>query len=217
MTKLIVIFRNFANAPKRSQIFIEFTFIWLNILKLVERRKSTFSYKISIFPPVAICHPRRWRHSPPPAIPLYTSAAYVCRIRTQNWPAQRIRNTVEGKKSRLTTVVCELLSALVEVYASLVRRAVLADRRWEQTTLWVPTETQRKLQILTSEFSNTRLQIFMPCISLPELREHRRTDAEIVPFVFKCFSQNNSRRQRQVYPRTGRKGSEGEQIYSSTL
>jgi len=131
----------------------------------------------------------------------------------------KIPNTVEGKKSRLTTVVCELLSALVEVYTSLVRRAVLADRRWEQTILWVPTETQTRLQILTSEFSNTRLQICMSCLSLPELRENRRT----VPMLrsshlsLNAFRETIAEGKGKVYPRTGREGPEGEQIYSSTL
>ena len=48
MTKLIVTFRNFANAPKI--VIFEF-FFWLRNLKSFERR-FFFKFKILIFPPI---------------------------------------------------------------------------------------------------------------------------------------------------------------------
>jgi len=56
----------------------------------------------------------------------------------------------------------------------------------------------------------------MPFLSFPELREHRRT----VPMLrsshlsLNAFRETITEGKGKVYPRTGRKGPEGEQIYS---
>jgi hypothetical protein len=39
MTKLIVAFGNFGKAPKKEQLLVPFSFMWLNNFKFVERQK----------------------------------------------------------------------------------------------------------------------------------------------------------------------------------
>jgi hypothetical protein len=57
---------------KISQEFVEFPFIWLCSLKIVERRKSISfsSFRIFILPPLGLCHLGQPHHLPPIAVPL---------------------------------------------------------------------------------------------------------------------------------------------------
>jgi len=53
----------------KSQLFVEFPFIWQTNLKFVDHRKSIFLIKISILPSLGFCRLEWQHHSQPPTPP----------------------------------------------------------------------------------------------------------------------------------------------------
>lgn len=165
-------------------------------------------------PYVAIYHPRRRCHSASPAIPLRMCAEFVP-ITDRHEDTKHSRR---GKRVHLPLSFADF-SLLLSKYIppSFEELSLLIGAGNKQLNEY--RQKHKEVQILTSEFSNNRLQIFMLFLSLPELREHRRT-VQILRsshLSLNAFRETIAEGKCKVYPRTGSEGPAGEHIYSSTL